>query len=222
MQDLAKFLEPGTYLNSNHHLVQSYAAAVVQETDSPLNKSLALYYHIRDSVSYFPYFIDLGADSMKASNLVAKRKGHCIAKAALLAATVRSVGIPSRLGFAKVRNHIGTAGLEKYLETNVLAPHGYAALYLNNQWVKATPAFDKKLCEKLGVAPLEFDGQTDSIFQPYSSTGSKQMEYLEDFGTYADTPRSLLIDLLKSHYPQIFKKSQKQRFLMNIPEQYLT
>ena len=38
------------------------------------------------------------------------------------------------------------------------------------------------------------------------------MEYLEDFGTYADTPRSLLIDLLKSHYPQVFKKIKNNFF----------
>ena len=149
---------------------------------------------------------------MKSSSLVSRRRGYCIEKAVLLASSARAIGIPSRLGFAKVRNHIGTAGLEKYLETNVLVPHGYAELYLDNQWVKATPAFDKKLCGKLGVAPLEFNGQTDSVFQPYSSTGDKEMEYLEDFGTYADTPRSLLIDLLKVTTHRFLRKIKNNAF----------
>lgn len=222
MQDLAKFLEPGTYLDSNHKLVQNYALTVAQGAGSLLESALSLYYHIRDSVRYFPYFIDLSAENMKSSSLVSRRRGYCIEKAVLLASSARAIGIPSRLGFAKVRNHIGTAGLEKYLGTNVLVPHGYAELYLYNKWVKATPAFDKRLCEKLGVPPLEFDGQTDSIFQPYSSTGDKQMEYLEDYGTYTDTPRDFLLDLLKRHYPKVFKKNLKQKFLLNIPLGYLS
>ena len=44
--------------------------------------------------------------------------------------------------------------------------HGYAEFFLRNRWVKATPAFDRALCERFGVHALEFDGVTDSLFQP--------------------------------------------------------
>ena len=45
--------------------------------------------------------------------------------------------------------------------------HGYVELELDGRWVKATPAFDRALCEHFGVLPLEFDGREDSVFQPY-------------------------------------------------------
>jgi transglutaminase-like putative cysteine protease len=215
------YLQPGTYVDSNHNFIQNYAAKIVEGKENPVDQAIALYYYVRDSISYFPYFIDLADNNMKSSTFVSRHRGYCIEKAVLLASSARTIGIPSRLGFAKVRNHIGTAGLEKYLETDILVPHGYTELYLENQWVKATPAFDRKLCDKLAVAPLEFDGCSDSVFQPYSNEGNKQMEYLEDFGTFADTPRDFLLKLLKSHYPQIFKKNLKQKFLLNIPAEYL-
>ena len=93
--------------------------------------------------------------------------GHCIDKALLLAACARALGIPAQLHFANVRNHVGTAKLEERLGTDLLVFHGYTELWLDERWVAATPAFNKALCDRLGVAPLEFDGEHDSIFQAY-------------------------------------------------------
>ena len=134
--------------------------------------------------------------------------GYCVEKANLLGACARALGIPARLGFANVRNHIGTARLEKMLRTDVLVFHGYVELYLEEHWVKATPAFNAALCRRLGVAPLAFDGRHDSLFQQYDSSGGKFMEYLHDYGTFPDVPRELFIDELKKHYPHIFEHPQ--------------
>ncbi len=98
-----------------------------------------------------------------------ERGGHCIDKALLLAACARVLGIPSRLHFANVRNHIGTAKLEAMLGTDLLVFHGYTELFLEGRWVAATPAFNKELCAHLKVPPLEWDGRTDAIFQAYSA-----------------------------------------------------
>ena len=55
------------------------------------------------------------------------------------------------------------------LGSDVLVPHGYIEIYLNNKWIKATPAFNKELCAILNIHPLEFDGETDSIFQEFDN-----------------------------------------------------
>ena len=55
-------------------------------------------------------------------------------------------------------------------------------------WVKATPAFNLSMCEKFGTLPLEFDGETDSVFHPFTADGSKHMEYVRDRGVFTDIP----------------------------------
>jgi transglutaminase-like putative cysteine protease len=197
------YLKPAEFINSNSEDVKKFAYKVIGSSTEPVEQAIKLYYAVRDSFNYDPYHVDLSSEAMKASSLLKRNHGYCVEKACLLAASARAIGIPSRLGFANVRNHIGTEKLEKILKTNVLVFHGYTELFLNDKWVKATPAFNKSLCEKLNVEPLEFDGITDSIFQDYSKSGNKFMEYLHDHGNFSDVPRDLFISELKKHYPHL-------------------
>ncbi|MFQ5583212.1 MAG: transglutaminase family protein [Calditrichia bacterium] len=203
---MEKYLEPGFFMDSGHPHVIHYAREITRNIKDKKQKAIALYGAIRDGFQYDPYKLDLRPDAMKASYLLTRDYGYCIEKANLLGACARVVGIPSRLGFAIVKNHIGTAKLEKILKTDLLVFHGYTELYLNGKWLKATPAFNKELCKKLDVAPLEFDGETDSIFQEYDRQGGKFMEYIHDYGTYPDIPYDLFISELKKHYPHVFEK----------------
>ena len=57
-----------------------------------------------------------------------------------------------------------------------------------------------KLCERHGVAPLEFNGLEDSIFQPYSLEKKQFMEYVTDYGTYADIPVDTIVAAWKKAY----------------------
>lgn len=200
------YLQPATYVNSGHEEVIKYALLISGHNKDSTEKAIKLYYAIRDGFNYNPYDVDLSSEAMKASSLLRRNYGYCVEKACLLAACARVVGIPSRLGFAKVKNHIGTEKLEKMLKTDILVFHGYTELFLNDTWVKATPAFNKTLCKKLNVDPLEFDGTTDSIFQPCNREGNKFMEYLHDYGNFPDVPRDLFISELKVNYPHIFEE----------------
>ncbi|MFK7756428.1 MAG: transglutaminase family protein [Flavobacteriales bacterium] len=136
--------------------------------------------------------------------MLAERQGHCIDKAIVLIAALRHLQIPSRLGLAKVINHIGSSKLEHVLKTNVLVPHGFVEVYLNENWVKCTPAFNSSLCQKLGLEPLEFDGELDSIFQPYDSAQNKSMEYLEYLGSFATLPEKQIQVWMQNEYPHMF------------------
>ena len=138
---------------------------------------------------------------MKASSTLARGDGFCVAKSVLLAAVSRAAGIPSRLGFADVRNHLATEKLLDALGTDLFIWHGYTDLFIDGTWVKATPAFNLTLCEKFGVKPLEFDGTEDSIFHEYDTAGRRHMEYVNDHGTFDDLPLELLVAEYTAFYP---------------------
>lgn len=200
------YLQPAAYINSDSPEVIQFTQKIIGGTTDPVERAVKIYYAVRDGFNYNPYDLDLSSEALKASSLLKRNYGYCVEKACLLAACARVAGIPSRLGFAKVRNHIATEKLEEILKTNVLVFHGFTELFLEGKWVKATPAFNKSLCEKLKVESLEFDGTKDSIFQSYNKEGGQFMEYLHDYGTFDDVPYELFISELKKHYPHLFEE----------------
>lgn len=197
-----EYLAPNPFVDSDHPRVVAYAERH-RSPDGEVASAVALYYAIRDGFRYTPWEVSLEAEAYRASEVAARsyeRGGHCIDKAVLLAACARALGIPSRLHFADVKNHIGTARLERMLGTDRLVFHGYAELFLEGRWVAATPAFNRQLCAHLGVPPLAWDGRSDAIFQAYSPDGKRFMEYVEDHGTFPDVPHARMIAAWKEHY----------------------
>ncbi len=104
---------------------------------------------------------------------VKKNKGFCITKAIILTAALRAAGIPARLAFADVKNHLSTRRLREAMKTEIFYYHGFTELFLDGQWLKVTPTFNKELCAKFGIKPLDFDGFSDCIFHPYDKKGNK-------------------------------------------------
>ena len=122
-------------------------------------------------------------------------------KASLLSALARACGIPSRVGFADVRNHLTTKQLTDFMGGSTLfVYHGFVELYLDGKWVKATPAFNSELCKKHKVVPLEFNGREDSLFQTYNLESKKFIEYVEFHGVYADIPVSIIVEAWEKAY----------------------
>ena len=206
--DLEKYLTKTEFLDYNHADVQTFTIKAIGGITNEIEKAIALYLAVRDGFRYDPYNLDLRPEALKASHLLGRNYGYCIEKAVLLAACARFAGIPSRLGFANVRNHIATEKLEERLKSNILVFHGYTELFLEGKWVKATPAFNKELCARLNVAPLEFDGKEDSVFQQYTSDGGQHMEYLHDYGLFDDMPYELFISSLIQYYPHLFEDKE--------------
>ncbi len=210
-EDLEKYLKPAKYIDSDNAEVIAYTQKHKGSSTDPVSQAVSLYYAIRDEFLYDPFHVDLSEGELKASAVLKRGSGFCVEKASLLAACARAVGIPGRIGLADVRNHVGAEKLQKMLRSDVFACHGFTELYLNGRWVKATPAFNKSLCDKLGVAALEFNGKEDSIFQEYDKHGEgerKFMEYLKDHGTFDDVPREFIIDTLRSYYPHLFLEAE--------------
>jgi len=199
--NLLKYLEPGRFIDSNSAIVVQFSKSVVAHETTAKNKAIKLYYAVRDKIRYNPYRIDMSKTAMKASSILKKKSGYCVQKAVLLAALARAEGIPSRLGFADVKNHLTTKRLKELMKSDIYLYHGYTELYLENRWVKATPAFNLSLCRQFGVDPLEFDGKNDSIFQPLNSKGNRYMEYIHYHGEYAELPYQDIAETMIKHYP---------------------
>ena len=200
-----EYLQPTEFLDFDNEAVREFAETNTVGAMTETEKAVKLYYAVRDGFQYNPYILDLRRTGLTASNLLTRTRGYCVEKAILLAASARAVGVPSRLSFYIVRNHIATEKLEKALKKNYLVFHGAAEMFLGGKWLKTTPAFNKNLCKYLGVEPLEFDGTADSIFQEYDKSGNVFMEYLHDYGAFADLPYQLYLDELRKHYPHIFE-----------------
>jgi transglutaminase-like putative cysteine protease len=200
-------LAPNRFVDSDHPALVDFAHTHAGAT--PRESAVNLYYQVRDRLRYNPWRVRFHPEDYAASEVLLRdpeEGGHCIDKALLLAGACRALGIPSRLHFANVRNHIGTAKLEQKLGTDLLVFHGYAELFLDGRWVAATPAFNRELCERLGVAPLEFDGVHDSIFQEYDAGGGRFMEYVKDHGSFIDIPLERMLAEWEEHYPFVRDK----------------
>ena len=187
--------------DTKNPFIQKVVSELTNEKQSETEKAIILYNYVRDNWYYSPLRISLKEEDYQIDNLVDRKKGHCIDKAIILITLLRAVNIKANLGLAKVQNHIAAEKVVAFLGTNVLVPHGYVDIFLNQKWVKATPAFNDSLCEKIGVSPLEFNGLEDSIFQKFDTSGTQFMEYIEDYGAFEELPILLIEELLLTHYP---------------------
>jgi transglutaminase-like putative cysteine protease len=187
-ESMGEYLKSTPTVECRHPQIVAYAEQRSGGATSDVQKAVKLYYAVRDEIRYDPYSAVLSIEGLKATHTLAERVGWCVPKAILLAACCRALGVPARLGYADVRNHLATTRMRERMRTEIYHWHGYTSIHLEGKWVKATPAFNLSMCEKFGLLPLEFDGREDSIFQPFDAGGERHMEYVLDRGEHADVP----------------------------------
>ena len=195
-----KYLDPTTIIDSDHQSVIDFAIETISETTDAIQQAIKLYYAVRDGIWYDPYYPFYLPEHYRASNILKSGRGYCVCKASLLCALGRACQIPSRVGFADVRNHLATRQLIEFLGSDLFVYHGFVEFYLDGRWIKSTPAFNRELCERHNVAPLEFNGREDSIFHPYNLEKKQFMEYVADHGVYADIPVDIIVNAWKETY----------------------
>jgi len=198
-----EYLQTGRFVDSAHPKVVTFAAQHAKSADAR-ERAVALYYAVRDTVRYNPFQNFMADATYRASACLDQNLGWCVSKAALLAAAARAAGIPARVGFADVKNHLTTPELTAKMGTDLFVYHGYTELYLDGKWVKATPAFNLSLCTRFRVKPLEFDGRDDSIFHPFDEDERRHMEYVRWRGEYADVPADEIKRVFRETYPELF------------------
>ena len=202
-------LHAATMVDSDHPEIIAFAREHARGADER-ERAVALYHAVRDGLRYDPYRIDLSVHGMKASTALANGYGWCVPKAALLAAACRAAGIPARVGYADVRNHLSTERLRQNMGSDLFVWHGYTDIWIDGAWMKATPAFNIELCDRFGLLPLEFDGRADSIYHPFDKAGNRHMEYVAMHGAFDDVPLQRILDAFGVHYPNMPLENRTQ------------
>jgi len=199
--NLDLYLKPTFVIDSDSRVVREKVASLTEGCSSYKDRAKVLFYFVRDGIKYNPYLALCSFEDYRASKTLLRGEGFCIQKAVVLAAVARAVGIPARLGFADIRNHLAPKELVELMGTNVFFCHGYCELWLDNKWVKATPAFNIEMCIKFDIKPVEFDGSRDAVFHEKNRKGELHIEYLKYHETFADLPFEEIRRVFTEMYP---------------------
>jgi len=197
VEDLSIYLTPTYYIDCDAPSISLVSRKLC--TPDCHKTAKALFYFVRDEIIYNPYSLFYRPEHYPASRTLEKGEGFCIQKAVLLAALARACDIPARLVFADITNHLMPPKLWDMMRTNLFY-HGYTELYLNGLWIKVTPTFDRGMCERLNLMPVEFDGYHAATFHSHDREGRLHIAYTRDHGHCADLPFQRVMDVFKDYY----------------------
>lgn len=208
MGDMEQYLQPTEFLDFHKPRVKETALKITKDLKTDKEKAVALFYYVRDKIRYnaFSYVPNVKAN-LKASVTIRRGHGFCMSKATLLSTLARVVGIPARIHMVDIINHKISKRLVDLMGTKAFHCHAYSEMYLNDKWVKAAPVFDKETCVKGNFFPMiEFDGENDALFSPVDTEGNQFVEYIGDWGTYADVPQQKIIEIFSEKYPKWYSE----------------
>lgn len=195
-----EYLRPTYFLDSDSEVVRDIASELIKDAKNDIEKAKAIFYWTRDAILYDPMQASSIKKSYKASQIIKKKKGWCVQKAVVLSTLSRVINIPSRLGFADIKNYQITEKLYTIMKTDLFVFHGFSELYLNGKWIKATPAFNIELCEKFQQKPVEFNGLDHAVLPAETLAGEKHVEYVKDRGNYPDLPLKEIFSEFAKYY----------------------
>ncbi|CZF77619.1 Acyl-CoA dehydrogenase, short-chain specific [Grimontia celer] len=199
--------ESNEVLDSDHTNVKAFVEAALG--DAPLSErdiAVKLYYAVRDKIAYEVFDTDISPNGLRASSIVKSKKGFCLHKAILFATACRTKGIDCRLVANRVNNHISTPELQNLVGGEVFL-HWYNEVKVDGKWLKVSPVFNKLLCRLYAIEPLEFDGKSDAIAQPYKD--DSEMNYLGSPEIFENPTPVELIKLVNTYHPKMITPSGK-------------
>jgi len=189
-----EYLKATATIETDHPLIRAKAQKLVGKETSACDKVLRLFAFVRDQIPYNLFMISMHPDDFRTTFVLEAGKGYCVQKAVLLCALARSVGIPSRLALARIRNHRIPPSLHARLGRNEFPAHGYNQFLLDGCWISAAATFDAALCGRVGVPVVEFDGRNDAMLPSRALDGGLYIEYLEHYGFFADLPLDFITE----------------------------
>lgn len=211
-RDTQEALAPSHFVDSDHPDVRDFTESTLRGVTDPHERIRLLFSAVRDRLRYDPYSVTADPSDYRASTILAGGPTWCVPKAVLLTASLRAAGIPAVLGFSDVRNHLSSPALLELMGTDRFVYHGWTSVYVGGAWRKGSPAFNAELCQRFGVAPLEFDGRQDALLHAADGAGRRHMEYVGERGTFLDLPFDELMATLRSTYgPAMLRGHDSQR-----------
>jgi transglutaminase-like putative cysteine protease len=203
MVDIKIYLQSTEFLDFHKKRVRDKAFEITKGLNTDKEKAIALFYFVRDKIKYnmFTYNPKIKAN-LKASTTLRRSNGFCMSKAVLLSALARAVGIPARIHMVDIINHKISKKVVDLMKTKVFHCHGYSELLINGKWIKLTPVFDHETSLKGGFLPeIEFDGVNDALFATHDKDGNLFVEYIADWGNYAEVPIEKIDQIFSEKYP---------------------
>ena len=183
-----RYLTPTFFIDCDEAIIKEKSGELTANIEEAREKAIRIFYFVRDRIRYNLYSPRPRDEDFKASHVLAKGEGYCVQKAVLLVGLARAAGVPARLRFAEIRNHLTAPALVEKREGNIFPYHGLTDLYINGRWIKATPTYDIDYCKKAGIAPVDFDGERDAMLPPHTLDGRLNVEYILDRGFFEDLP----------------------------------
>jgi len=211
--NLAETLRPTFFMDYENPSIQEKAKELTKgiPKNEDINKAIKLFYFVRDQIKYSVQNAreSYNKKNWKSSLTLQRGFGFCIPKSILLASLARAVGIPSRLHYVDIINHMTSERLRKDMGSNLFIFHGFVELFLNGKWVEANCAFDKELCIRKNFPWVDFDGVKDGLFASINKDGKPFVEYIKDRGVYNDAPHQEIMQTWAEEYPDRYNPKRK-------------
>ena len=175
---LENFLEPAPGIQCEAAEVVALAQDIVRGSTNDLDAAERLFVYVRDTVRYNARVPYEPLEAYLALNVLAQGEGFCIQKAALLCTLARAVGIPARMGFADIENHLLPEYFSEILVGKVLPYHSFTEWFVGGGWYKATPSFDAALTVEQGWRLVEFAPRENLLLPDTDLAGRPHIRYL--------------------------------------------
>jgi transglutaminase-like putative cysteine protease len=193
--DSSEFLAPAPGVQSDHPQVISLAKKIIAGQTRDEDKARALFDYVRDTVRYSVYVPFEDMEDYLALNTLERGLGFCVQKSSLLCALARAVGIPSRLGFADIKNHLLPDHLDKMIPDKILYLHCFIEWQIDGRWIKSTPSFDQKLTQERGWRLVPFSPDNDALLPATDQAGRPHVEYIGHRGWRSGVPLDEFIEV---------------------------
>lgn len=179
--DIEAYLAVSEVVDFDHQAIQMVSQTFLDTPQTETERAKNIYEWVRDRV---PHSFDIQGRvvTCKASDVLQHREGICFAKAHLLAALLRSVGIPT--GFCYQRLVCDDA------QPGYLTLHGLNAIYLRNlqRWIRLDARGNKP-----GVQ-AEFSLEQEQLAFPVRP----ELEEV-NYPTIYARPNAGVVEVLRSH-----------------------
>lgn len=190
-------------LNFRHPDVIHFVKEHITPNMPPHEKIRRLFSAVRDTIWYTPYSMDLTKKGISAAETLERKEGFCVPKAVLLAASLRSQGFPTALGFARVRNHQATQKYLSFFQTDVFPFHGFVYVFVEARWITLTPAFNKEWYERYQIPIPDYQPFQNIRLPEKDLKGNPFFQYLKDFGAHPDLPHKLMLQEFANTFPHL-------------------
>jgi len=194
--------QPAVFITAEHPAIIKIAREVCGHQKDPAIMARDLFIWVRDHITYDTWAQFLQPEHNYAHAVLERRNGNCLQKAVTLCALARSRGITARLVCADIDNHDMGEDLRLVLGGTIIPWHGLVEFFLDGQWVKATPTFDREICRKWNMPLVTFDGIHDAMLPSETLSGKPLFEYVTWHGSFDDLP----LQEIQKRYTEVYKK----------------